>query len=303
MTDLSGLSIRFSELEAQLDAVEATKKFVRSDLLEGHYIDNDQFLSWRVKARNLLSQACGRESEHYKDFEKYEKALYVGDTNYGMMKRLKAIFLAAKEDFERGHELRLLSEAENDMNFFQCNEKITIERQDGSRHENVAAMVSDKMILIPDVNIPIEPNDAILRQIPSGLVERFIVTEHGYHSGMSGPGITGIQPHYRVRYRREGKESTDNSSNAVVHHTYDLNQLTNELVQLRTALVDRAQTTEHYVAIGAVASAEAAAKAGEQSKVDQALSSLGAAGRWVFDTAKEIGVQVATGALKAKLGL
>jgi hypothetical protein len=248
----------------------------------------------------------------------------VGDTNYGMMKRLKAIFLAAKEDFERGHELRLLSEAENDMNFFQCNEKITIERQDGSRHENVAAMVSDKMILIPDVNIPIEPNDAILRQIPSGLVERFIVTEHGYHSGMSGPGITGIQPHYRVRYRREGKESpgnpgyvvhvtgensrvnihsTDNSSNAVVHHTYDLNQLTNELVQLRTALVDRAQTTEHYVAIGAVASAEAAAKAGEQSKVDQALSSLGAAGRWVFDTAKEIGVQVATGALKAKLGL
>jgi hypothetical protein len=46
--------------------------------------------------------ACGRESEHYKDFEKYEKPTgFV--TNYETMKHLKAIFLAAKEDYEGGY--------------------------------------------------------------------------------------------------------------------------------------------------------------------------------------------------------
>ena len=45
----------------------------------------------------------------------------------------------------------------------QCNEKVTIERQDNSRYEDVPALVSKSMILIPDAKIPIEPNDAILR--------------------------------------------------------------------------------------------------------------------------------------------
>jgi hypothetical protein len=68
-------------------------------------------------------------------------------------------------------------------------------------------------------------------------------------------------------------------------------------------LIGRAQNPEHYVAIGAIASAEVAAKSGEQSKVTQALSALGTAGKWALNTATEIGVKVATEALKAQVGL
>jgi hypothetical protein len=70
-------------------------------------------LGWRVKARNLLSRACGVESEHYRQFESTEKGgLYV--TNYRVMLSQKAVFLAAKEDFEGGHlrSIRSLVHAE-----------------------------------------------------------------------------------------------------------------------------------------------------------------------------------------------
>jgi hypothetical protein len=70
--------------------------------LIGDYIDDNLLLGWRVKARNLLSRACGVESEHYRQFESTEKgAGYI--TNYQVMLRQKAVFAAAKEDFEGGH--------------------------------------------------------------------------------------------------------------------------------------------------------------------------------------------------------
>ena len=68
-----------------------------------------------------------------------------------------------------------------DMNLLsQCNEKVTVERHDNSRYENVPALVSSAMILIPDAKIPIEPNDAILR-----------ATSKRYRREISGYG-TGI---------------------------------------------------------------------------------------------------------------
>jgi hypothetical protein len=210
----------------------------------------------------------------------------------------------------------------NDMNLTdQCNEKVTIEKQDASRYEQVSAMVTDKMVLVPDVKIPIEPGDAILRELPSGIVERLTITEPGFHAQFHG-----IQPHYQVKYRREGKKpagtpgyifhvsgenarvnihSTDQSSNVVTQQTgafKDLNKLADELGRLREALLRKAEGPEHYATIGMVASAEVAAKSGERSKVAQALSALGAGGRWVLEAAKEIGVQVATEALKKQIG-
>jgi len=113
MGSISILVQRFSELVVQLDAVEATKRQERGALLEGTYVDNEKLLNWKVKARNLLSKACGKDSEHYKDFEKYEKAGNI-TTNYSIMKQLKAVFLAAKEDYEGGHlnSIRNLVQAE-----------------------------------------------------------------------------------------------------------------------------------------------------------------------------------------------
>jgi len=107
------LTQRFTELAAQFGAVEATKRHARSALMEGVYIDNGLFLGWKVKARDLISNICEKESGYYKDFEKHEMA-YVGATNHEILLKLKSIFLAAKDDYEKGYlnSIRNLVQAE-----------------------------------------------------------------------------------------------------------------------------------------------------------------------------------------------
>ncbi len=95
------LTERFTELAAQFAAVEATKRHERSALGEGDYVDNDLFLNWKVKARDLIFKVCGKESEHYKEFLTHEKAPWVN--NYRILLRLKPIFFAVKEDYEKGY--------------------------------------------------------------------------------------------------------------------------------------------------------------------------------------------------------
>jgi hypothetical protein len=164
--------------------------------------------------------------------------------------------------------------------------------------------------------LPIEVGDHFLRQLPSGLVDDYIVTDPGYRSGVAG----AMPPHFQVKVRRSDApaappqtiianfhgpnsrmnvNSTDSSANTVIYQTHDLAQLADEFSRLREALLTRAQSAEHYAAIGVIASAELEAKSGEQPK----LSALGAAGRWVLDTAKDIGTQIATEVVKAQLGL
>ena len=191
----------------------------------------------------------------------------------------------------------------------QCNEKVTVEHQDGSRHENIDALVTGKMILVPNASAPIAPGDCILRKLPSGLVEKLVVTDPGFYAA-----VHDFPDHYQVKYRRQGQQraevpayqfhltgdnarvnisSTDNSVNTVNRFSYDIAALARELSILRTALLERAKGPEEYAAIGVVATAELEAKTGDSSRVAKALGALGSAGKWVFDTAKEIGVQVA----------
>ncbi len=94
---------RFDELEAQAIQVEASKTLRHSDMFgSGEYVDKDLLLNWKVKVKNLLSKVCGEESQHFQQFEKNEAGTGY-TTNYTIFKRLKAVFLAAKEDFEGGY--------------------------------------------------------------------------------------------------------------------------------------------------------------------------------------------------------
>lgn len=94
---------RFNELENQAEEVEASKTI--SEGLE--FVDNELFWNWKVKIRNLLSKVCGEDSQHFQQFEKCEDTPVYLSANYTIFKRLKAIFLAAKEDFEGGYLLSL----------------------------------------------------------------------------------------------------------------------------------------------------------------------------------------------------
>ncbi|OKH29997.1 DUF4145 domain-containing protein [Calothrix sp. HK-06] len=105
---------RFNELEAQAKTVEASRKIYHFEgSNDAEYVDNYLLLNWKVKVKNLLSKVCGEKSQHFQQFEKEEEG---GGfiTNYGIFKSLKAIFLAAKEDFEGGYlsSMKTLVQAE-----------------------------------------------------------------------------------------------------------------------------------------------------------------------------------------------
>lgn len=229
------------------------------------------------------------------------------------------------EPLKAGNSFRLTEEGysyagEREMNLLgDCKDVVTIEHSDGSRHEKVRALVSTNVVIVPDAKVPISPDDIILRELPSGLIERLVVTEPGFHQAFHG-----IPAHYQARYRREGQKpagspgynihvsgpnarvnihSVDQSQNAVRIDQQDLGELAGELEKLRTVLLQQASTAEHYSAIGNIAAAETAAKEGDKSKVEQALAALGNAGKWVAGVAKDVGVPIAIAALKAHAGL
>jgi hypothetical protein len=105
---------RFVELCSQLDEVEATKRdewneYARSSVTR---VDSNSLLNWKVKAKSLLQSVCGADSQHFKMFEENETGSYL--TSYEILKQLRAVFLAAREDFEGGYLLpiRRLVQAE-----------------------------------------------------------------------------------------------------------------------------------------------------------------------------------------------
>lgn len=108
------LKKRFDELLSQADAVAATKQRRHSSHF-GSYeqVEADLLLGWCVKARNLLASVCGRDSEHFNSFVEAEKPGPY-EENPVRLSRLRAVFLAAKEDFEGGYlsSVRNLVQAE-----------------------------------------------------------------------------------------------------------------------------------------------------------------------------------------------
>jgi Domain of unknown function (DUF4145) len=119
---------RFDELEAQAAQVEASKVAQDSGMYGyQNYVDNDLLLNWKVKVKNLLSKVCGEDSQHFQQFEKNETGVSF-TTNYNIFQALKAVFLAAKEDFEGGYllSIKTLVQAEVfDSELEQANELLS----------------------------------------------------------------------------------------------------------------------------------------------------------------------------------
>lgn len=111
---LKHLKRRFDELLSQADEVAASMQ-TKHNSHRGAYeeIPPDLLLGWCVKTRNLLANACGRDSEHFTSFVQAEIPGGFGDSPR-RLSRLRAVFLAAKEDFEGGYltSVRNLVQAE-----------------------------------------------------------------------------------------------------------------------------------------------------------------------------------------------
>jgi hypothetical protein len=105
---------RFEELESELIKIESTKqKPPNSRFKNAESVDSELLNEWRIKTKNLIVNACGKDSEHYKEFLESEKPINL-DTSYRKFLRLKAVFYAAKEDYFGGYliPIRNLVQAE-----------------------------------------------------------------------------------------------------------------------------------------------------------------------------------------------
>lgn len=109
------LKRRFAELDEQARVVDAGKKYeatMRGSTSQLN-IEYSVFLEWKVKAKSLIEKACGSESQHLKEFEKAETSNGF-DTTWRKFLRVRAVFDAAREDFEGGYlvSMRTLVQAE-----------------------------------------------------------------------------------------------------------------------------------------------------------------------------------------------
>ena len=106
-------SQRFDELSAEIDQIEENKVSKTGDYGSYYSVDEEKLDEWRVKAKGLLSRACGKDSEHLEAFSSAELPQHL-DSNHQILKRLRPILLAAKSDFQGGHlvSIRSLVQAE-----------------------------------------------------------------------------------------------------------------------------------------------------------------------------------------------
>jgi len=95
---------RFAELVAQVESIASAKTTSRNVLTgrAADYVDQNDLLNWQIKAKTLLLGVCEENSHH---LESLKNAANVpgGYTNHDILTRQRAIFLAAKDDFEGGY--------------------------------------------------------------------------------------------------------------------------------------------------------------------------------------------------------
>lgn len=92
------------EVNIQMESLLASQEYIHNEFLGRSQLEikSTDLLEWKIKAKNLLNKSCGQDSEHYQTFSENEKTGLYG-TNLGTLQRLKAIFLAAREDYEGGY--------------------------------------------------------------------------------------------------------------------------------------------------------------------------------------------------------
>jgi hypothetical protein len=77
-------------------------------------------------------------------------------------------------------------------------DKVTLFKQNGEKYENIKSNVQTKKIFINDSTLPIEEGDYLVRELPNGLEENYLVIDRGFYSDFHG-----IKAHYQVSVQKE----------------------------------------------------------------------------------------------------
>jgi hypothetical protein len=97
------LKRRFEELTDQAKKLEASKRmeFDSYTNTREERIDSNAVLNWKTKAKSLLVNVCGEDSQHFEQFKESENSPF--STSLNNLRRMMAVFAAAREDFEGGY--------------------------------------------------------------------------------------------------------------------------------------------------------------------------------------------------------
>jgi len=86
---------------------------------------------------------------------------------------------------------------------------VSLIKANGQRYDNIKASVQPKMIFINDSALPIEEGDKIVRELPNGLIESYIVLDRGFYQKFGG-----IAAHYQVKVQKETAISSSRNTNS-----------------------------------------------------------------------------------------
>lgn len=90
------LQKNFDELKNEADKIEDSR------ILESDDIDQHLLLSWKIRVKNLLSKISDENSQYIQELKEAEEN-FDPRSHFDMFNNLKAVFLAAKKDFEGGY--------------------------------------------------------------------------------------------------------------------------------------------------------------------------------------------------------
>lgn len=79
-----------------------------------------------------------------------------------------------------------------------ANDSVVVVKQDGTRSDELKAVVQSDEITLLDTSVDVEEGDRIERRLPSGRAESFLVLDTGYN-----PGHGPIPPFYHMKVRKD----------------------------------------------------------------------------------------------------
>jgi hypothetical protein len=93
---------RYEQLIEQAKEVEAKKRFEQELYTSPReQVDREALLNWKVKAKSLLIKTCGADSVEVAEFVEAETGTF--STSLSNLRRMVAVFSAAKENYEGGY--------------------------------------------------------------------------------------------------------------------------------------------------------------------------------------------------------
>lgn len=90
------------------------------------------------------------------------------------------------------------------------NDTVSIVKPDGQRIDGIKACVQPDMVFMEEHDLAgfvFEERDKVIRKLPNGSEEIYLVLDRGYYSGMGG-----IKAHYQAKVRKESAISASRPS-------------------------------------------------------------------------------------------